>query len=129
MSDTPSLSKPAQPLFWSVTGSDFARSIKWAATQRTLWPKRRHHERSETTPGAGRWLWRIVSPFFFIAIEKEPPYGVAIFRLNDDAVAIGQDETLADLRRLKVCRETDIWPNIEPEVTELGLPKWYGGAR
>jgi len=70
-----------------------------------------------------------VFDFFFIAIEKEPPYGVAIFRLNDDAVAIGQDETLADLRRLKVCRETDIWPNIEPEVTELGLPKWYGGAR
>jgi hypothetical protein len=71
-----------------------------------------------------------VTDFFFIAVEKQAPYGVAVFRLTDEAVATGQDESLADLRRLKICRETNVWPNIEPEVTELGLPKWYaGGAR
>ena len=64
-----------------------------------------------------------------MVVEKQAPYGVAVFKLTDEAVATGQDESLADLRRLKVCRETDVWPNIEPEVTELGLPKWYGGAR
>ena len=70
-----------------------------------------------------------VTDFFFVVVEKQAPYGVAVFKLTDEAVATGQDESLADLRRLKVCRETDVWPNIEPEVTELGLPKWYGGAR
>ena len=70
-----------------------------------------------------------VTDFFFIAVEKQAPYGVAVFKLTDEAVATGQDESLADLRRLKVCRDTNVWPNIEPEVTELGLPKWYGGAR
>ena len=70
-----------------------------------------------------------VTDFFFVAVEKQAPYGVAVFRLTDEAVATGQDESLADLRRLKICRETNVWPNIEPEVTELGLPKWYGGAR
>lgn len=70
-----------------------------------------------------------VTDFFFVAVEKQAPFGVAVFRLTDEAVATGQDESLADLRRLKICRETDNWPNIEPEVTELGLPKWYGGAR
>ncbi len=25
--------KPTAPLFWPVTGSDFARSFKWAKTQ------------------------------------------------------------------------------------------------
>ena len=70
-----------------------------------------------------------VTDFFFIAVEKQAPHGVAVFKLTDEAIATGQDESLADLRRLKICRETDVWPNIEPEVTELGLPKWYGGAR
>lgn len=70
-----------------------------------------------------------VTDFFFVVVEKQAPFGVAVFRLTDEAVATGQDESLADLRRLKICRETDNWPNIEPEVTELGLPKWYGGAR
>ena len=70
-----------------------------------------------------------VTDFYFIAVEKQAPFGVAVFKLTDEAVATGQDESLADLRRLKICRETNVWPNIEPEVTELGLPKWYGGAR
>lgn len=69
-----------------------------------------------------------VTDFFFIAVEKVEPFGVAVFRLTDEAIATGQDESLADLRRLKICRDSDNWPNIEPEVTEIGLPKWYGGA-
>lgn len=71
-----------------------------------------------------------VIDFFSIAVEKQAPHGVAVFRLTDEAIATGQDESLADLRRLKICRDTDNWPNIEPEIMELGLPKWYaGGAR
>jgi hypothetical protein len=70
-------------------------------------------------------LGATVTDFFFIAVEKQAPYGVAVFKLTDEAIAIGQDESLADLRRLKICRDTNVWPNIEPEVSELGLPKWY----
>jgi len=71
-----------------------------------------------------------VTDFFFIAVEKQAPHGVAVFRLTDEAIARGQDESLADLRRLKICWATDNWPNIDPEITQLGLPKWYaGGAR
>ena len=71
-----------------------------------------------------------VFDFFFVAVEKVEPFGVAVYRLTDEAVARGQDETVADLRRLAVCISKNEWPNIEPVVRELGLPKWYdGGAK
>jgi len=74
-------------------------------------------------------LGTAVTDLFFVAVEKQAPHGVAVFKLTDEAIATGQDESLADLRKLKICRDTDNWPNIEPELTEIGLPKWYGGAR
>lgn len=71
-------------------------------------------------------LW--VNPVFtmyFIVVEKCEPYGVAVYKLSDDAVACGQDETILDLKRLMKCLNTKDWPNIEPVVSEIGLPPWY----
>jgi hypothetical protein len=70
-------------------------------------------------------LGKPVYDFIFIVVEKQPPHGIAIFRLDDHAVSVGQDETIDDLRKLKVSIETNAWPNIPNEVTELTLPKWY----
>lgn len=63
--------------------------------------------------------------FFFIAVEKVEPFGVAVYRLSDDAVARGQDESIEDLRGIKACMDSGVWPNIEEKLRELGLPKWY----
>jgi exodeoxyribonuclease VIII len=67
-----------------------------------------------------------VARMYYVAIEKVEPFGCAVYRLSDEAVARGQDENIEDLIRLKRCHETGVWPNIEPVVHELGLPKWYG---
>jgi PDDEXK-like domain of unknown function (DUF3799) len=66
-----------------------------------------------------------VFDFFFIAVEKVEPFGVAVYRLSDDAVARGQDESIEDLRGIKACMDSGLWPNIEEKLHELGLPKWY----
>jgi exodeoxyribonuclease VIII len=68
-----------------------------------------------------------VFDFFFIAVEKVEPFGVAVYRLSDAAISRGQDETVSDLIRLKSCQDSQQWPNIEPSLREIGLPKWYGG--
>jgi exodeoxyribonuclease VIII len=67
-----------------------------------------------------------VAQMLYVAVEKVEPFGCAVYRLSDEAVARGQDENIEDLIRLKRCYETGVWPNIEPVVHELGLPKWYG---
>lgn len=66
-----------------------------------------------------------VSRMYYVAVEKCEPYGVAVYRLSDDAIARGQDENIADLIRLKHSLENNHWPNIEPVIHHLGLPKWY----
>ena len=66
-----------------------------------------------------------VFDFFFVAVEKCEPYGVAVYTLSDEAVAKGQDENIADLVRLKRSLETNDWPNIDPTLHELKLPAWY----
>lgn len=63
--------------------------------------------------------------FFFIAIEKVEPFGCAVYRLSDEAVSIGQDESIEDLRGIKACVDSGVWPNIDVKLHELGLPKWY----
>ena len=69
-----------------------------------------------------------VFDFFFIAVEKAEPYGVAVYRLSDAAIARGQDETITDLVRLQSCLASNVWPNLDPALREIGLPKWYGGG-
>ena len=70
-----------------------------------------------------------VSRMYYVAVEKVEPFGVAVYRLADDAIARGQDENIADLVRLRRSLETNDWPNIEPTVHELKLPAWYDKQR
>ena len=69
-----------------------------------------------------------VFDFFFVAVEKVEPFGVAVYRLSDAAIARGQDETITDLVRLQSCLASNTWPNLDPALREIGLPKWYGGG-
>ena len=66
-----------------------------------------------------------VSRMYYVAVEKVEPFGVAVYKLADDAIARGQDENIADLVRLKRSLETNDWPNIDPTVLELKLPAWF----
>lgn len=66
-----------------------------------------------------------VFDFYFVAVEKAEPYGVAVYRLSDAATARGHDETITALIRLQACIKSDQWPNLEPTLREIGLPKWY----
>ena len=68
---------------------------------------------------------RPVTRMYYVAVEKVEPFGVAVYKLSDDAVARGQDENITDLVRLRRSLETNEWPNIEPTLHELKLPSWY----
>ena len=68
---------------------------------------------------------RPVTRMYYVAVEKVEPFGVAVYKLSDDAVARGQDENIADLVRLRRSLETNEWPNIDPTLHELKMPAWY----
>lgn len=108
----------------SLSGEDFG------SFERTVFKYGYHRQAGFYLPLVTEITGGPVFDFFFLAVEKVEPFGVAVYRMTDAACALGQDETLDDLRRLKRCYETQEWPNIDSTVRELGVPAWYakGGA-
>lgn len=64
-----------------------------------------------------------------IAVEKTPPYGVRVYRLDDMAFQWGKDELRELLTIWCRCTVEDKWPCYDEGVEEIGLPDYaYAGA-
>lgn len=60
--------------------------------------------------------------FIFVAIEKEAPYAVAVYRLDPLAVSLGVTKFKNILQGIKQCQETNHWPSYPTEW--IAVPKW-----
>jgi len=49
-------------------------------------------------------------PVHLIAVEKQYPHRVGVWRIDDAALALAEDENGAAIMRLKECRRNDEWP-------------------
>lgn len=68
--------------------------------------------------------WGPVKGFIFIAVEKEPPYPVAIYNVPESTLQHGRDQYRAALHKLKECLEADYWPGYDDKIRDLELPRW-----
>jgi exodeoxyribonuclease VIII len=59
--------------------------------------------------------------FILIAIEKTPPYMVAVYYLNEADIQHGREEYLQDVELWKACNEANNWPQFSGEIMELKL--------
>jgi len=59
-----------------------------------------------------------------VAVEKGPPYDVAIFAATFEDLCAGEAEVAELLRMLKACRDADHWPGRYTEEQALQLPAW-----
>jgi exodeoxyribonuclease VIII len=62
--------------------------------------------------------------FCFIAVEKEPPYAVAVYTLDPESLAEGFRVMGRDLERLKACVEANHFPAYSERVESIRLPKY-----
>lgn len=62
--------------------------------------------------------------FVFIAVEKEPPYPVGVYRLDDEAIRLSRAENHALLRRFAECRRTNTWPDYTTGVETISIPQF-----
>jgi len=65
-----------------------------------------------------------VENFVFLAIEKKPPYLVAIYELDDQAKQRGSMLRERDINRYLHCLEKDEWPGFSETIESLSLPNW-----
>lgn len=65
-------------------------------------------------------------PFYFVAVEKDPPYAVAVYEAAEDVIEVGRRKYRGALQLLKWCRDNDSWPAYQPngEIEEISLPRW-----
>ena len=62
--------------------------------------------------------------FVFIAIEKEPPYGIGVYELAPSAIERGRELYRNALDRLAQCIEHNAWPSYAPEMMTLDIPAY-----
>jgi len=62
--------------------------------------------------------------FIFVAVEKKPPYAVAIYNLVPKAIGKGRALNIADLATYIECSQSNHWPAYSPEPAMLDLPRF-----
>lgn len=74
----------------------------------------------------GAWYHRAIrcDEFRIIAVEKEPPHAVSVYRLSAESLAIGYELGERLLREYADAKRLDIWPAYPDEIQTLELPAW-----
>lgn len=62
--------------------------------------------------------------FIFIAVEKKPPFAIALYQLDELATLQGWVDAREDLRRYKTAKDTGKWGGYSPRIETLSLPRW-----
>ena len=62
--------------------------------------------------------------FVFVAVEKTPPFAVALYHIDGDELAAGRQLAARYLDLHAQCVATNDWPGYAPDVQSLALPKW-----
>lgn len=62
--------------------------------------------------------------FCIVAVEKDPPYGVAVYRLSDDTIEQGRRETRRLLAKYAKAVKTGVWGGYSERIEEINLPAW-----
>ena len=59
--------------------------------------------------------------FIFIAVEKEPPYGVAVYTLGHEDIREGHLLAEHDLAVYAKCQKSGTWPSYSPQIQTIEL--------
>jgi hypothetical protein len=60
----------------------------------------------------------------FVAIEKEPPYAVAVYVADESVKDCGSRGYRKAMKGIKQCLETGIWPGYQTEAQNISMPAW-----
>jgi hypothetical protein len=62
--------------------------------------------------------------FYWVAVEKEAPFAVAVYKASDAMLEYGRREYLKALELYKECAAMDLWPAYSQQIQQLDLPGW-----
>lgn len=74
--------------------------------------------------GARRVLREEPGGFVFVAVEKEPPYAVGVYAIEQQSVQAADDRIASALQRWKACTESGVWPAYSDLIEPINAPAW-----
>lgn len=63
-------------------------------------------------------------PFVHVVVEKEPPHLVAVYQVDQEALAYGAERATEARRLFADCESSGQWPGYSPEIELVSLPAW-----
>lgn len=100
-----------------------SRDASRRAFERSIWTYRYDLQCVHYLSGLAA-LGRPCDSFVFIVVEKQPPFAVNCFRMDDEVLAVARDERRRLLRKLGECERTGRYPGYSDEVVRIGLPRY-----
>jgi len=67
----------------------------------------------------------IPDQFVFLVVEKKPPYAVACYVLDEEAIALGRLEYREDVVRLAGAKALNEFPGYGNKIQKISVPVWY----
>lgn len=65
-----------------------------------------------------------IKHFAILAVEKTPPYAVAVYTLDEDAIMKGYNSARGNILKLDECIRANTFPSYSQGVETLSLPPW-----
>ncbi len=92
---------------------------------RAVFNYRYHVQQAFYSDGIASVLGVPLGGFLFVAVEKDPPYAVAVYNLDDFASQRGRLDYQDDLARIKAhCDNPGVFTGYSPTIEEIRLPRW-----
>ena len=99
------------------------KSAKKRDFEKSLWAYGYFRQASHYLEGL-RILGERRLDFRFIAVEKEPPFGINVFRLDEGSIDAGALQIRRLIRTYQSCMESGVWPAYPDEEQDCGIPPW-----
>lgn len=93
------------------------------AFSRSVWNYGYHLQAAHYLAGAEA-LGIDATHFVIIAIEKDPPYALKVYRIQDDALWAGQEQRKRLMAQYAKCIDSNGWPGYPVEPEDITLPTW-----
>ena len=65
-----------------------------------------------------------INDFYFVCIEKDPPYAVVVYRADNDMITSGKRKYRKGIEIYAQCLRTSSWPGYSTVPVSIGLPPW-----
>lgn len=82
------------------------------------WLQSAHYIRGLNACGVG------IDGFVIIAVEKDPPHAVAVYRIDDEIIAAADERVIRLLEIYGKCQRTGKYPAYSDEVENVRMPAW-----